>query len=90
MAVFLHFTGHSVQGQDLDPDGWQLSVMPYFWFSGIEGDVKVRGNEADVDVGFDDIWDALDFGVKSISRHRREDGACCWTRYTSRCPRTRN
>jgi hypothetical protein len=62
MAVFLHFTGHSAQGQDLDSDGWQLSVTPYFWFSGIEGDVKVRRNEADIDVGFDDIWDALDFG----------------------------
>jgi hypothetical protein len=62
MAVFLHFTGHSAQGQDLDSDGWQLSVMPYFWFSGVEGDAKVRGNEVDVDVGFDDIWDALDFG----------------------------
>ena len=62
MAVFLNLMGQSAQGQDLDSDRWQLSVTPYFWFSGIEGDVKIRENEADVDVGFDDVWDALDYG----------------------------
>jgi len=64
MIASLHSAGQAAQGQDLDSDGWQLSVTPYFWFSGIEGDVKVRENTADVDVGFDDILDALDYGVQ--------------------------
>lgn len=42
-------------------DDWQFSVTPYLWLVGIEGDLSVKGNEVDIDVGFDDIWDALDF-----------------------------
>jgi hypothetical protein len=38
-------------------------VTPYFWFAGIEGDMKVRENKVDIDVGFSDVWDALDFGA---------------------------
>ncbi|MGE5295295.1 MAG: hypothetical protein ACM3VT_10750 [Solirubrobacterales bacterium] len=64
IAAFVLFAGHRAQGQALDSDGWHLSVTPYFWFSGIEGDVKVRDAEVDVDVGFDKIWDALDFGAQ--------------------------
>lgn len=61
MMASLHCAGQAAQGQDVESDGWHLSVTPYLWMTGIEGDVTVRGNTADVDVGFDDIWDALDF-----------------------------
>jgi hypothetical protein len=54
--------GQPAYGQDAGSDQWQFSVTPYFWFSGIEGDLKVKENKVDIDVGFDDIWDALDFG----------------------------
>jgi hypothetical protein len=64
MAGLLPFAEPAAQGQNLDSDGWQLSVTPYFWFSGITGDVRVRDAEVDVDIGFDDIWDALDFGAQ--------------------------
>ena len=49
---------------DLDSDRWQWSITPYFWFSGIDGDVRVRDTKVEVDVGFDEIWDALDFGAQ--------------------------
>lgn len=53
----------SVHGQEnAGDDKWEFSITPYFWFAGIDGDVEVRGNKVDVDVGFDDLWDALDFG----------------------------
>jgi hypothetical protein len=61
MMASLHFTGQAAKGQDLESDRWQLSVTPYIWMTGMNGDVKVRGAEAEIDVGFDDIWDALDF-----------------------------
>jgi len=64
MALSLHLAGPAALGQDLHSDGWQLSVTPYFWFSGIEGDLTVRGNDVDVDAGFDDILDVLDYGVQ--------------------------
>lgn len=64
VGVSLLFAGPAARGQNLDSDEWQLSVTPYMWFSGIEGDVRIRENESDVDVGFDDIWDAFDFGAQ--------------------------
>ena len=54
----------SAFGQDNPTGGekWEFSVTPYFWMAGIEGDVTVKGNKADVDVDFDEILDVLDFG----------------------------
>lgn len=51
----------SAYGVESGSDEWQLSVAPYFWFAGIDGDMTVNGNSTEVDVGFSDIWDALDF-----------------------------
>jgi hypothetical protein len=63
MMASLSFMGRAAQGQDLEPDRWKLSATPYMWLSGINGDVKVRDTEVDVDVPFSDILDALDFGA---------------------------
>jgi opacity protein-like surface antigen len=43
--------------------GWQFSLTPYFWAAGLDGDVGVGGRTASVDVGFNDIADALDMGA---------------------------
>lgn len=48
-----------VIGQD---DKWNFEVTPYFWAAGIEGDATVHGRDVDIDVGFDDIFDAVDAG----------------------------
>jgi hypothetical protein len=39
--------------------GWQFDVGVYGFAAGMSGDVVVRGIPADVDVGFDKIWDNL-------------------------------
>jgi hypothetical protein len=39
--------------------GWEFVVAPYLWAISMDGDVTLRGFEADVDVGFSDIWDDL-------------------------------
>jgi hypothetical protein len=43
--------------------GWTFSVTPYLWLFGMDGDVRVRNTNVDIDIGFDDIWDNLDFAL---------------------------
>jgi hypothetical protein len=64
MVASLPCAGPAAPRQDLDSNGWQWSVTPYLWLSGLDGDVRIRETEVDVDVGFDDVWDAFDFGVQ--------------------------
>ncbi len=42
---------------------WEFIVVPYLWMTGIDGDVTVKGRDADVDVDFDDILDDLDIAA---------------------------
>lgn len=42
---------------------WEFIIIPYLWVMGIDGDVTVKGRDADVDVGFDDIVDELDLAA---------------------------
>jgi hypothetical protein len=44
-------------------EGWAFSITPYLWCFGMEGDVRVRNTSADVDIGFDDILDNLNFAL---------------------------
>jgi len=44
-------------------DGWSFTLAPYLWMYGIDGDVRVGGVESDVDVGFDDLLENLDFSL---------------------------
>jgi hypothetical protein len=41
--------------------GWDFHVAPYMWAISMDGDLTVRGKEVDVDVGFSDIGDELNF-----------------------------
>lgn len=52
---------------------WEFILVPYLWMMGIEGDVTVRGRDAEVDVGFDDIVDELDLAaiVQFIAKRGR-------------------
>jgi len=36
--------------------GWEFQVAPYLWALAMNGDATVKGQEADVDVSFSDIW----------------------------------
>ena len=46
-----------------EQSGWDFHVAPYFWFLSVDGDVTVKGQESDVDVGFDKIWDELNIAA---------------------------
>lgn len=43
--------------------GWEVRTALYAWGTMLDGDVSVRGIDAPVDVGFDDILDHLDYAV---------------------------
>jgi len=40
---------------------WQFTVAPYLWAISMDGNVTVKGLEADLDLSFSDIWDELNF-----------------------------
>lgn len=44
---------------------WEFIMVPYLWMTGIDGDVTIKGREADVDVSFDEILDDLDIALLS-------------------------
>lgn len=44
-------------------EGWVFSVTPYVWMYGLEGDVRIRSVEADLDVSFGDILESLDVAL---------------------------
>jgi opacity protein-like surface antigen len=55
-----------VQGTDAattETSPWSFRASPYIWFAGMNGDVGVNENlpTIDVDVGFRDIFDAIDW-----------------------------
>ena len=46
------------------PSGWQFRVTPYAWLPSVNGDVTVRGQTADVDFSFWDIFDSGSSGAE--------------------------
>lgn len=54
-------------------DDWVVLIAPYFWGSGLQGTLEDNGFEAEFDIDFVDIFEALDFaGLAAVEvRHRR-------------------
>jgi hypothetical protein len=53
-------------------DGWEFSIAPYLWMFGMDGEVRIRNTSADFDVGFDDIFDNLDFAAIAHMEARKD------------------
>src|SRR5262245_1758556 len=54
----------------LEP-GWTFTVAPYFWATGLKGDIGVgRLPEVDVDLSFSDIMEHFDIGVMGTAEAR--------------------
>jgi hypothetical protein len=51
-----------------EPNAWTCDVTLYGLAAGMSGDVMIRGVPADVDLGFDKIWDNLEFGAMGSVR----------------------
>ena len=42
-------------------DNWEFLVSPYAWLTSIDGDVSIKNQKEDIDIGIDDIVNNLDF-----------------------------
>ncbi len=52
---------------------WHFGVTPYMWFTGIKGDVSVKGlSRVPVDASFSDLWDDLDFALAGRFEGRKD------------------
>ena len=49
--------------RDFVPDGWQFQVVPWLWALSINGRTTIKGVSTDVDIGFSEIFDQLNFGL---------------------------
>jgi hypothetical protein len=57
--------------------GWTLTVAPYLWMAGLDGDVGVFGRgPVPVDQRFGDILDDLEFSGRSSASCTTEPGVC--------------
>jgi hypothetical protein len=45
---------------------WEFKLSPYMWLHSVNGDVTVRGQESDLDLGFKDIWDELNIAAMLV------------------------
>lgn len=72
LAIVLTAGSGAAGAQEPSGDGWRLTVAPYFWAAGLDGDVGVRGVEGKLDQSFGDIWDDLVFGGMVLVDARRD------------------
>ncbi len=50
--------------QYVNDEKWRYRLVPYIWFSGVDGDVAMRGVSASVDASFSDLAENLDFAFQ--------------------------
>ena len=52
-------------------DNWEFRVVPYMWFISMSGQTTIKGNTANVDSSFGDIWKNLNFGLMGVLQVRK-------------------
>lgn len=53
------------------PDRWTVLAAPYLWAAALDGNAKVAGVQADVDVSFTDTLEDLSFSGMAIVEARK-------------------
>lgn len=71
LALAAALTAAPALAEPAGSDQWQFEVTPYLFASGLKGTVGARGVTTDVDVGFSDIVDVLDFGIAGLFEARK-------------------
>jgi hypothetical protein len=67
IAILLALAPIAAAAEDLSGDqqrhgGWVFEATPYFWLPETHGTITVRDRSADLDIGFDDVFDLLGDG----------------------------
>jgi hypothetical protein len=57
-------SGYAADSGSTSRDGWKFNAALYLWMANIDGKQTVQGQEADLDVGFSDILDVLEFAAE--------------------------
>jgi hypothetical protein len=57
--------------QAVDEDKWQFQFSPYFWLASLHGTGGTAARQAQVDVSFGDIFDALNFAFMATFEARK-------------------
>jgi hypothetical protein len=58
------------------PDEWQFGIAPYVWAAGLDGSLKVKGADVDVNMSFGDILDDLNYSLQGLIEARK--GGWTW------------
>ena len=70
-ALMLGAVATPAAAQGARPEGWQVTVAPYFMGASMNGTTAVAGREVTVDVSFSDILNNLEFGVMGLMVARK-------------------
>lgn len=58
-----------------EEEAWDVSIAPYLWAAGMDGNVTVNGNKLDFSMSFSDILDDLNYAVEGLVEARHGE----WT-----------
>ena len=56
----------------VEATSWRFSVTPHLWASGLKGQVGVDHRVTEVNLGFDDVFGDLNFGVMALFEARHQ------------------
>jgi hypothetical protein len=70
-ALLLGSKAAAAQEPTTAPEKWSVLVAPYLWAAALDGNAKVRGIEADVDVSFKDTLEDLGFAGMAVVEARK-------------------
>jgi hypothetical protein len=54
------------------PEGWNFSLAPYVWFSGLSGSVSAPSGSTSVSADFGDIFSSMKFSAMALFEARRD------------------
>jgi hypothetical protein len=55
--------GVTAAQEAVQEDGWEFTLSPYFWGTGLYGSSTIGDTSSDIDADFSDIWDALEMAA---------------------------
>ena len=58
--------------------GWDYDLAIYLWALGMDGSAKVRGADADVDIGFSEIFDNLEMAFSTHFEANKRESDWAW------------
>jgi hypothetical protein len=71
VVVALSALHQPAAAQMMSYNRWKIDATPYFWLSGVDGDVTVDGTTTSVDADFGDIAELISWGISGHVEARK-------------------